>query len=144
MHQPRRAGHPAWKLAGRVRLTGRTAAAGLLAVVAVCGIATATPALAKATAPLAVATTYLPPGTAQTSYSAQLAATGGTKPYTWSISAGSLPAGLTLHPATGAITGQAAPRPARTATVEGDRLGRPAGDGAAPPESITVTARRCR
>jgi hypothetical protein len=122
-----------------MRLTGRTAVAGLLAVVAVCGIATATPALAKATAPLAVATTYLPPGTAQTSYSAQLAATGGTKPYTWSISAGSLPAGLTLHPATGAITGKPTATGPDSFTVEvTDSEGPPA--TASAPESVTVTA----
>jgi Putative Ig domain len=139
VHQPRGAGHPVRKLAGRMRLTGRTAAAGLLAVVAVCGIATATPALAKTTAPLAVATTYLPPGTAQTSYSAQLAATGGTKPYTWSISAGSLPAGLTLHPATGAITGKPTVTGPDSFTVEvTDSESTPASARAA--ESVTVTA----
>ena len=38
-------------------------------------------------------------------YSATLAATGGTAPYTWSISAGTLPAGLSLKATTGAITG---------------------------------------
>ena len=38
-------------------------------------------------------------------YSAALAATGGTTPYTWSVSTGTLPAGLTLDPTTGAITG---------------------------------------
>ncbi len=34
-----------------------------------------------------------------------LAATGGTLPYTWSISGGSLPAGLSLNSATGAVSG---------------------------------------
>ncbi len=38
-------------------------------------------------------------------YSSSLVATGGTGVYTFSISSGSLPAGLTLNPATGAITG---------------------------------------
>jgi Putative Ig domain. len=41
-------------------------------------------------------------GTAST---LSLAAAGGTGPYTWSILSGSLPAGLTLNPNTGAITG---------------------------------------
>ncbi len=34
-----------------------------------------------------------------------LAATGGTAPYTWALSSGTLPAGLTLNASTGAITG---------------------------------------
>jgi len=47
----------------------------------------------------------LPNGTVGTAYSQTLAATGGTQPYTWSISGGALPAGLLLSPATGAISG---------------------------------------
>ncbi|MCB9384653.1 MAG: putative Ig domain-containing protein [Bryobacterales bacterium] len=42
------------------------------------------------------------------SVSVTLAATNGTTPYTWSISAGVLPAGLSLNPSTGAITGSPA------------------------------------
>jgi hypothetical protein len=45
---------------------------------------------------LQITTTSLTGGQLQTSYSATLAATGGTQPYTWSISSGSLNAGLTL------------------------------------------------
>ncbi len=48
----------------------------------------------------------LPTGTVGVNYSQTLAATGGSGQYTWSVSAGSLPAGLTLNAATGAITGQ--------------------------------------
>ncbi len=44
-------------------------------------------------------------GTVNTPYSSSLAATGGTPPYTFSIVTGALPAGLTLNPSTGAITG---------------------------------------
>jgi Putative Ig domain len=40
----------------------------------------------------------LPTGMEETAYSQQLAATGGTPPYTWVLSAGSLPAGLNLEP----------------------------------------------
>ena len=47
----------------------------------------------------------LPNGAINAAYSATLAATGGTLPYTWSILAGSIPPGLTLNPNTGAITG---------------------------------------
>jgi hypothetical protein len=58
-----------------------------------------------------VVTTALAAGTAGTSYSATVAASGGTTPYSWSISTGSLPIGLSLTTSTGAITG--------TPTVEG-------------------------
>jgi hypothetical protein len=56
--------------------------------------------------PLSVTTTSLPKGTVGSSYSATLAATGGTTPYTWKVTSGSLPAGLSLNAATGAITGK--------------------------------------
>lgn len=46
--------------------------------------------------PLAVTTTVLAYATIGASYAASLAAAGGTPPYTWVISAGSLPPGLTL------------------------------------------------
>ncbi len=52
-----------------------------------------------------VVTTSLSSGTAGTSYSATLAATGGTAPYTWSISTGSLPTGLSLTASAGTIGG---------------------------------------
>jgi len=50
-------------------------------------------------------TTSLPNGQVGTAYSATLAATGGTTPYTWSLTSGNLPAGLLLTPATGTISG---------------------------------------
>src|SRR5882724_9344403 len=46
--------------------------------------------------PLAIATTRLSNGTVGQAYSTQMNATGGTSPYTWSTSSGSLPAGLSL------------------------------------------------
>jgi len=46
----------------------------------------------------------LPGGTQNIAYSATLAATGGTTPYTWSTISGTLPAGLTLAP-NGVISG---------------------------------------
>ena len=57
-------------------------------------------------APLSITTTGLPAGVVNSSYqNALLQANGGVQPYTWSISAGSLPSGLTLNASTGAITG---------------------------------------
>ena len=54
---------------------------------------------------LSIVTTSLPSGTQNQTYSAMLAATGGLTPYTWNVTAGSLPAGLSLNSSTGAITG---------------------------------------
>jgi len=62
-------------------------------------------ALTIAPLPLAITTTSLPSGRVAAAYSATLVATGGTTPFTWSITSGTLPAGLSLNPATGAITG---------------------------------------
>ena len=53
--------------------------------------------------PLAVTTASLPAGTVGQAYSQQLAAQGGTTPYTWSGSG--LPVGLTLSSTTGIISG---------------------------------------
>ncbi len=50
-----------------------------------------------------ITTPSLPNGTAGTAYNGPLAATGGTPPYVWSATG--LPAGLTVDPATGAVTG---------------------------------------
>ena len=76
----------------------------------VTGLTTASPAFAGSVRPevkaLAVTTTSLPDATAGLVYRAKLAATGGLHPYTWSITEGSLPAGLTLVPATGLINGR--------------------------------------
>ena len=111
----------------------------LLAGVTVCGVLTAVRALAATTAPLAVATTYLPAGTVHTSYSDRAGRHRWHQPYQWSVSTGSLPTGLTLHPATGMITG----KPVVTGTADftvtvTDSESTPV--TASAPESITVTA----
>jgi hypothetical protein len=54
---------------------------------------------------LAITTTSLPNGQPNVAYSQTLTASGGPTPYTWSISAGALPGGLTLNAATGVISG---------------------------------------
>ncbi|WP_180977433.1 putative Ig domain-containing protein [Janthinobacterium sp. ROICE36] len=47
----------------------------------------------------------LPNPTAEAAYTATLTAAGGTAPYTFSVSSGSLPAGLSLNAATGVVSG---------------------------------------
>jgi tetratricopeptide (TPR) repeat protein len=54
---------------------------------------------------LAISTASLPNGSIGTPYDQIVVATGGTAPFTWSISSGSLPAGLSLNSTTGAMTG---------------------------------------
>jgi Putative Ig domain/Abnormal spindle-like microcephaly-assoc'd, ASPM-SPD-2-Hydin len=56
-------------------------------------------------APLQITTTALPAGQVQSSYTGSLAASGGTAPYSWSLSSGSLPSGLSLSASSGAISG---------------------------------------
>lgn len=57
-----------------------------------------------APAALSVATAALPEAVKNLEYSADLAAQGGTPPYTWSVAAGQLPAGITLSSA-GVLSG---------------------------------------
>jgi hypothetical protein len=54
---------------------------------------------------LGITTATLPVGKVGSPYKAKLAATGGTSPDTWSITGGTLPRGLKLHPKTGKVTG---------------------------------------
>jgi hypothetical protein len=56
-------------------------------------------------APLNITTTSLPDARRNRSYSQTLQATGGVKPYTWSLAAGVLPPGLSLNSSTGVISG---------------------------------------
>ena len=65
-------------------------------------------------AALAVGTSSLPSGVVGSAYSAQLSATGGAGGGTWSLSSGSLPAGVSLNASTGVISG--VPRVAGTSS----------------------------
>jgi hypothetical protein len=53
-----------------------------------------------------ITTANLPLGSVEQEYRHTLAASGGTGGYTWSITSGALPAGLTLNASTGAIAGK--------------------------------------
>ncbi|HTZ59429.1 MAG TPA: putative Ig domain-containing protein [Acidobacteriaceae bacterium] len=64
---------------------------------------------------LTITTTSLPAGTVGTAYNAQVAASGGTTPYTYT--AGGLPAGLSISSSTGAITGTPAASSAGTSSA---------------------------
>ncbi|MFJ9558589.1 putative Ig domain-containing protein [Streptomyces fuscichromogenes] len=55
--------------------------------------------------PLAIGNLGLPDGVTHTTYSQALSASGGVEPYAWSVSSGSLPAGLTLSPKSGVLGG---------------------------------------
>ena len=90
-------------------------------------------------APLTVVTTSLPVGTQNTGYSAMLAANGGVTPYTWSITAGNLPRGLSLNTITGAILGTPSGGGTSNFTVQVTDSNTPAANASAP-LSITVTA----
>jgi len=61
--------------------------------------------LAVSSATLSLNLAALPNPTAEAAYSASIAASGGTAPYTYSVSSGSLPAGLSLNAATGVLSG---------------------------------------
>jgi len=65
-------------------------------------------------APLTITSSALPSGTQNSNYATSLQASGGTGSYTWSIATGALPAGLSLAPTTGIISG--------TPTVSGNNL----------------------
>ena len=54
---------------------------------------------------LKITTTSLPNGVVGTTYSTTLAATAGITPYTWTLTGGTLPAGLSLNASTGVISG---------------------------------------
>jgi len=56
-------------------------------------------------APLTITTSSCAGGTVGVLYSQTLTASGGAAPYTWAVSSGTLPTGLSLNAATGAITG---------------------------------------
>ena len=95
---------------------------------------TSTRALSLTIAPsaLAVTTTSLAGAQVGKAYTATLTATGGTPPLTWSIAAGSLPAGLSLTPSSGVIAGTP------QAAVNSDALTFAVADSSVPAQQKTV------
>jgi len=61
---------------------------------------------------LTITTTTLPSGVVGTDYNGTVGVSGGTSPYAWSVTVGTLPAGLSLNTSTGVISGM----PTTTAT----------------------------
>jgi hypothetical protein len=82
------------------------------------------------TAPLAISTTTLASGAINVPYTATLAASGGTGPYSWSIASGSLPAGLTLNASSGTIAGTPTAGGTFSITVQ-------VSDAASPADTVT-------
>jgi hypothetical protein len=65
-----------------------------------------------------ITSSTLPDGTYGTPYSATLSAASGTTPYTWSVTSGSPPPGLSLDPSTGTIIGTPTAAGTSTFTVQ--------------------------
>ena len=88
---------------------------------------------------LQIATTSLAAGQVGQAYNQSVSATGGTTPYTWSVSAATLPGGLTINASTGAISGTPAAAGTYNFTVQ-------VADAGTPPQtdtqalSITINA----
>lgn len=87
--------------------------------------------IAIAANPLAITTASLSNGAVGVAYSQSLGATGGTTPYTWSITSGNLPAGLTLTPKSGLISGTPTTTGTGTFTVQ-------VADAEATPTTVTA------
>ncbi len=82
-----------------------------------------------------ITTGSLPAATKTGNYSQSLAATGGTTPYTWSISSGGLPSGLTIGGSTGTISGTVS----STAVTETFTVQVSGANGASSTKSFTIT-----
>ena len=90
-----------------------------------------------AATPVSITTTSLPDAHQDTPYSQILTGTGGAPPYTWSVSSGSLPDGLSLNSSTGVINGTPTGSGASTFTVQATDSLTPTAQTAT--ESLTLT-----
>ena len=96
--------------------------------------------IAAAVAPLAVSTSSLTSGQVNSAYAATLTATGGTTPYSWSISSGSLPTGLSLNASTGQIGGTPTQAGSSSFTVQVKDSSSPTAQTATKSLTITIAA----
>jgi hypothetical protein len=101
--------------------------------------ASATIPLVVSVPALTITSSTLPSGTDGSAYSGTLQASGGTPAYTWSISTGSLPAGLTLAATTGVISGTPSVTGTSTFTATVSDNGNPVQTKSVS-ESITLSA----
>ena len=111
------------------------ASAGATTITAALSGVTGSTTLTVQAAPLAITTDSLPNGTLNVAYSATLAASGGTLPYTWSISVGSLPPGLSLNSSSGVIGGT----PAATGSYSFTAQVSDAGNAHTATKSLSIT-----
>lgn len=87
--------------------------------------------------PLTVIGGNPPAGTVGSAYATSLQATGGTAPYSWSITSGALPTGLTLASSSGVIAGTPTTQGASSFTAQAQDA---SGTQASAPFSITINA----
>ncbi len=111
IQQPKLLHAEAGQLAPKVGLSAWSA--GVIALIALlcAGISGCALSGSSATPPppsnLSITTSSIAPAQQQSSYNAVLSASGGSAPYRWSVSSGSLPNGLLLTSSTGVISGTA-------------------------------------
>lgn len=89
------------------------------------------------TSSLTIGTSSLPGTSVGNPYAATLAAAGGTTPYAWSVVSGTLPAGLSLDPSSGTLSGTTSADGTFSFTAQ---VADSAGSSASKPLSIAVAA----
>ena len=91
---------------------------------------------AVAAVPVSITTGSLSSGQVSSTYAATLTASGGTSPYSWSVSSGTLPAGLSLSASSGQINGTPTQNGTSTFTIQVKDSSSPAQTAT---ESLSIT-----